>query len=204
MSNTNQQPVTILGAGNLGQAIAHGLVRAELYTAADVVLTRRHASRLADMAEQGFAVAQNNLGAMYVNGLGVPLDHEEAMRWFVMAAEQGFAEAQYTLGLIHRGLMNLGGLDIELDSPEDAMRWYLMAAEQGHIEAQFDLGWAYANGEGVTQDYAEAYAWFSAASAQGRDDAEETLQALLRDMTPSQAERAEILAREYQEKFLTR
>ncbi|MEZ9521512.1 hypothetical protein AB4155_18515, partial [Vibrio splendidus] len=38
--------------------------------------------------------AQTNLGAMYENGRGVPLDEEQAVYWYRQAAEQGYARAQ--------------------------------------------------------------------------------------------------------------
>ena len=44
-------------------------------------------------AEQGDADAQNNLGGMYAEGLGVPADPVEAYMWFELAAEQGHAMA---------------------------------------------------------------------------------------------------------------
>jgi len=44
---------------------------------------------------------------------------------------------------------------------------YLRKASQGDAEAQTNLGVMYANGRGVTRDYAEAYVWFSRAAAQG-------------------------------------
>ena len=50
------------------------------------------------LAEQGYAYAQYNLGVMYENGRGVRQDYAEAFRWFRKAAEQGHAEAQYNLG----------------------------------------------------------------------------------------------------------
>ena len=59
----------------------------------------------------------------------------------------------------------------------------------------------YANGRGVPQDYAEAYAWIGTAAAQGLGGTEEARQALLGEMTPFQASRAEDLAREYSEKY---
>ena len=40
------------------------------------------------------------------------------------------------------------------------------AAEQGHARMQNALGWMYRNGEGVTQDYAEAVKWFRKAAEQ--------------------------------------
>ena len=51
-------------------------------------------------AEQGYAVAQFNLGELYALGEGVPQDPAEAVRWFRLAAEQGYA-AQYALGVRH-------------------------------------------------------------------------------------------------------
>ena len=46
------------------------------------------------MAEQGDAFAQYNVGFMYANGLGVPQDDAEAVRWYRLAADQGNADAQ--------------------------------------------------------------------------------------------------------------
>src|SRR4029077_12512676 len=37
-------------------------------------------------ADQGFAEAQSNLGAMYAKGQGVPQDYVEAYKWFDLAA----------------------------------------------------------------------------------------------------------------------
>ena len=49
-------------------------------------------------AEQGNADAQNNLGCMYQNGLGVEQDDAKAMEWYQKAAEQGHTAAQSNLG----------------------------------------------------------------------------------------------------------
>jgi TPR repeat protein len=38
------------------------------------------------LAEQGDANAQYNLGVSYANGLGVPEDDAEAVRWYRLAA----------------------------------------------------------------------------------------------------------------------
>ena len=53
------------------------------------------------LAEQGNALAQNNLGRMYYDGTGVPEDFAEAFIWFRKAAERGNAWAQYYLGLMY-------------------------------------------------------------------------------------------------------
>ncbi len=49
-------------------------------------------------AENGYADAQNRLGARYSNGQGVIKDEEEAFRWFLKAAEQGHSKAQSNVG----------------------------------------------------------------------------------------------------------
>ena len=53
------------------------------------------------LAEEGNAVAQNNLGLMYENGWGVHQDYEEAVRWYQLAAEQGHSKAQGNLGVMY-------------------------------------------------------------------------------------------------------
>ena len=49
------------------------------------------------LARQGKANAQRNLGLMYLDGEGVPLDYKMAVKWFRLAAEQGNADAQNNL-----------------------------------------------------------------------------------------------------------
>ena len=49
------------------------------------------------LAEQGHAVAQNNLGYMYEEGQGTSQDYKEALKWYKAAAEQEHAEAQLML-----------------------------------------------------------------------------------------------------------
>ena len=88
-------------------------------------------SPLEDMracAEQGHARAQNGLGYMYDNGLGVPVVYAEAARWYRLAAEQGYGDAQHNLG----GMYELGE-----GVPQDyvlAYMWLNLAVAQG-IEA---------------------------------------------------------------------
>ena len=45
-------------------------------------------------AEQGYAIAQCNLGCMCANGNGVAKNAKLAVAWFRKAAEQGLAQAQ--------------------------------------------------------------------------------------------------------------
>ncbi len=52
--------LAILGTGNIGRALAGGLVASGHYAARDVLLTRRNVDRLADLADQGFTVLDDN------------------------------------------------------------------------------------------------------------------------------------------------
>ena len=52
-------------------------------------------------AEQGHARAQNHLGWMYDEGIGVSQDDQEAVSWYGKAAKQGLATAQNNLGVMY-------------------------------------------------------------------------------------------------------
>ena len=47
-----------------------------------------------DMAVEGDAQAQFNLGLMYHGGLGLPRNEYEAVKWYIKAAEGGYSPAQ--------------------------------------------------------------------------------------------------------------
>jgi TPR repeat protein len=53
-------------------------------------------------AEQGYAIAEDNLGWMYQNGRGVVQDDAEAIKWYRKAAEQGYAIAEDNLGWMYQ------------------------------------------------------------------------------------------------------
>ena len=148
------------------------------------------------LAEQGHAVAQNNLGAMYDNGEGVPEDDVEAVKWYRKAAEQGYALAQFGLGRMYGS-----GRGVPQDDAE-AVRWYRKAAEQGDAAAQSRMGFMYALGEGVPQDDVQAYAWFNISVAQGNKDDEDVKRRTAESMTRGEISRAQQLAREYWEAYV--
>lgn len=53
------------------------------------------------LAIKGHALAQYNLGIMYVEGMGIARDYDLAMKWFGSAAESGFAPALVNLAVMH-------------------------------------------------------------------------------------------------------
>jgi hypothetical protein len=67
---------------------------------------------------------------MYANGLGVPKDDTEAVKWFRKAADEGDAQAQTELGSMYAF-----GLGVPKDEAE-AYKWYLLAAAQGNEQAR--------------------------------------------------------------------
>jgi hypothetical protein len=81
-------------------------------------------------AEQGYAIAQNNLGRMYRNGDGVPENDAEAVKWFRLAAEQGIAIAQSNLGFTYAN-----GFGVPQNNFM-AYVWWSVAAAQGNEPAR--------------------------------------------------------------------
>lgn len=82
-----------------------------------------------ELAEQGDAQAQYNLGFMYANGEGVPKNAAQAVTWYRKAAEQGVAEAQLNLGLMYV---------ISAGVPKDyvqAAKWFYLAKANGETKA---------------------------------------------------------------------
>jgi len=121
------------------------------------------------MAQQGDAIAQNNLGVMYYYGQGVRHYYTEALKWLRRAAEQGLPAAQFNLGLMYAN-----GQGVPQDYAE-AVKWYQKAAQQGYAEAQSNIGFMYDQGRGVPQDYAEAVKWYRRSAEQGHATAQKNL-----------------------------
>jgi TPR repeat protein len=124
---------------------------------------------LKELARQGNANAQFNLGLCYSDGDGVDKDQVEAVKWYRKAAEQGFADAQFNLGVCYSD-----GEGVIKDAGE-AVKWYRKAAEQGHASAQFNLGLCYSDGDGMDKDQVEAVKWYRKAAEQGFADAQGNL-----------------------------
>lgn len=131
-------------------------------------------------AEKGEAVAQLELGGIYLKGEGVPKDVAEAVKWLSKAAEQGNGEAQMKLGGIY-----IGGRGVLKNSVE-AAKWYLMSAEQGNAAAQCQIGRMRLTGVGIPKDEVEAYKWSTLAASQGDAAAIKVISFLLVRMAPQQ------------------
>lgn len=116
-------------------------------------------------AEQDYVHAQYMLGACHFNGIGLPQNRMEAVKWFQKTAELGFVPAKFMLGrcnVFGEGTSKNEVAGIEL---------IRAAAEQSHCEAQFLLGLCYSDGIGVPQDKTESAQWFFLAAEQGHENA---------------------------------
>lgn len=56
--------IAILGAGNIGRAMALGLAASSRFEPARIALTRRNAQHLEDLAAHGFRVGSDNRAAV--------------------------------------------------------------------------------------------------------------------------------------------
>ncbi len=70
-------------------------------------------------------------------------------------------------------------------------------ATQGNAEAQIRLGTLYEKGNGVPQDFVQAYMWYTLGEANGGKKAAEFRDALAKQMPPAQIAEAQKLAREW-------
>ncbi|WP_141698889.1 tetratricopeptide repeat protein, partial [Candidatus Marithrix sp. Canyon 246] len=69
--------------------------------------------------------AQNNLGTMYIEGLGVEQNFTEAANWYRKSAEQNNVDAQFNLAAMYKK-----GEGVEKDITQ-AIYWLRKAADQG-------------------------------------------------------------------------
>lgn len=86
-------------------------------------------SGLLPMAEQGYPLAECQVGYFYAQGLGVERDLDRALLWTRRAAEHGDRDGQFNLGCFYEEGTVLAR------SMEQAALWYQRAARQGHAEA---------------------------------------------------------------------
>jgi len=86
MDTEEMKKIAIIGAGNLGQAIAKGLLKSGKFSPKDITLTRRTLSELTSFGESGFRLTDNNLSAVQGRDLIIisvgPQDAERVLNSF--------------------------------------------------------------------------------------------------------------------------
>lgn len=105
-------------------------------------------------ADTGEVLAQNYIGLMYLNGLGVEKDVVKAFSYIEQAAKNNYTLAQFNLGNMYREGQ---GCSINMTK---AVEWFQKAADNKNSRAAYSLGYMYLKGYGVKQDYVQAVSWF--------------------------------------------
>jgi len=126
-------------------------------------------SLLKAYAEKNDPQAEFYLAYIYLLGLGVEKDSQQAFQWMSKCANQGNLPGQNILGY-----MFSMGVGVEQNQVK-AMEWIRQSAEQGFKGAQCNMGWGYENGKGVEQSYAKALEWYTKSAKQGYRDAQNAL-----------------------------
>ena len=121
-------------------------------------------------AEQGLAEAQFILGFAYYNGEGVPQDFAEAVRWVRLAAEQGYARRSSASALPTPPVRAWRRTSRK---PSGGSAW--LPSRDTPVRRTTSADLAYATGEGVPQDFAEAVRWYRLAAEQGYASAQNNL-----------------------------
>lgn len=116
-------------------------------------------------AQVGDPAAQTLIAELYASGLGVPLNVEEAINWYRLAAQAGDRSSQFALAMYY-----LDGVAVEKDR-ERAAELLRQASMQGHALAQFNLGQLIATERPTPAGYAEALEWFRKSSKAGNPEA---------------------------------
>src|ERR1051326_8885733 len=119
-------------------------------------------------AEAGDAAAQLALGICYEQGIGVPRDEGQAIKWWRKAAAQGLARAQFNLGFFYvTGGWQHSGFSNNPSNLTQAVKWFRESADQGLAMGQMWVGLCYSKGKGVATNLTEAAGWFRRAADQG-------------------------------------
>lgn len=107
-------------------------------------------------AERGHPRAQNGLGVLFRDGLGVEKDPASAITWFRISAEKGYAYAMFNLGLAYRDGIGVPRSEVE------AYKWLLLASTVNYDrEAAFEreLVARRMSGQQLKEARARAQAW---------------------------------------------
>lgn len=141
-------PGMLLAAGAGAQDIAPSVATAiGAYNRGDIATAYR---LLKTASDAGDSDAQVNLGYLYARGQGVALNHQEALRLYLLSAKQGNAEGMNAVGFKYRY-----GTGVQIDLPR-AVHWFCRAALSGDPRGLNNLAIMYYQGQGVEPDLTEA------------------------------------------------
>lgn len=141
-----------------GDAHFEFLVGHAYYKAKQYMQAMRHYQLAADA---GYASAADELGILFVMGLGVVKDYQRAFDLFNKAAAAGSAS-----GMGNLGSMYANGYFVKEDDAK-ALYWYEKSIEAGNAFGLAQAAVMYFNGKGAPVDYAMAAQYFQQAADLG-------------------------------------
>lgn len=107
--------------------------------------------------------AESNIRLLFPNGLEIPHDPAESVRWLQRAGELGHAVAQYNIGSSY--LRGANGLTVD---NAVGVSWLERAAEQNNVAAIYDLALIFHHGQcGQVRDLDLAAQFYRRAAEQG-------------------------------------
>ena len=151
----------------------------------DPVRAFGHVRSAAGSSSPMASYAQWRLAMMHLNGVGTPVDLEEAYRWVVRASDNGSVSA-----MISRGVMLATGQGVAEDDAA-ARLWYQRASESGDVNfahALRALGGMLVLGEGGPVDVPRGIAYLRIAEAGGDSNATRGLE-MFRDLITPEVDR---------------
>ena len=126
-------------------------------------------------AEHGNALIQAELGSMYFDGIGVPVDHAKAIYWNSKAAEAGRPDAAFRMGLAYDDPRNTYGIS---RNAALAQSWYKKAwnlaqplLADGDSTAEYAVGNELAFGYGQARDREKGLVYLRKSADAGNLDA---------------------------------
>lgn len=108
------------------------------------------------LATDGYAPAQCHMGILYQDGRGVPLDWQEAERWFLLAITQGNRDS-----IVNLASMYLKGRKSFPHNRKRAIELFKQSALLGSPTSQHNLGHFFLEGKyDLCRDIDEAMKWY--------------------------------------------
>lgn len=111
-------------------------------------------------ADAGDTDAMLDLGAMYLEGRGVPKSEKKALEWYQKAADLGGRNACRCIGNLYRYDVLDDGTPVPTADPErlrGALAWYQKGAERDEENCLYELGDYYRKGIIVDRDDERAF-----------------------------------------------
>jgi len=154
-----------------------------------------------EAGEAGHLDSQSILGELYDN----QGNSKETFAWWNRAAEAGYLPARNQLAMkYYYGGSIFGPEEGWSQDYQKAYAIWLDDARNGHAPAQFMVAEMHRQGQGVSQDYAAAWAWFKLAQDQGYALAGDSLYELNRKMSPQLRQDAKTKLTRYQQEIAQR